>query len=93
MLWVWGGHCTLHAPGEGRSSCPSTCAKLDPPPDLVAANVVRAADQKKELKDYPISTQKMIFRVTYFLELRNATSTYFISHILPTSVKSVVWTL
>ena len=43
-----GGHYTPHAPG-GRSSCPSTCAKLDPPPDIVAANAVRATDQKKEI--------------------------------------------
>ena len=69
-----GGHCTPHAPGG--STCPSTCAKLDPPPpDLVAANAVRAADQKKEPEDYPlISAQNMVFSVNYFLELCNATS-------------------
>lgn len=68
-----GGHCTPHAPGG--STCPSTCAKLDPPPpDLVAANAVRAADQKKEPEDYPLSAQNMVFSVTYFLELCNATS-------------------
>ena len=39
------------------------------------------------------TTIYMIFSVIYYLELRNATYIYYISHILPTNVKLVVWTL
>ena len=39
------------------------------------------------------TTLNIIFSVTYYLELCNAISIYCISHILPTNVKLVVWTL
>ena len=39
------------------------------------------------------STVNMIFNVTYYLELCNVVSIYRISHILPKTVKLVVWTL
>jgi hypothetical protein len=39
------------------------------------------------------ATLNMIFCVTYYLKLHNAISIYFTSHILPTYVKLVVWTL
>ena len=39
------------------------------------------------------NTLNVIFRVTYYLESRNAISIYCRSHILPTNVKLVVWTL
>ena len=35
----------------------------------------------------------MVFSVTYYLELHNAISIYYTSHILPTNAKHVVWTL
>ena len=39
------------------------------------------------------TTLNIIFSVTYYLELHNAISIYCASHILPTDVKLVVWTL
>ena len=39
------------------------------------------------------ATLNMIFSVTYYLELRIVISIYYTSHILPTKVKLVVWTL
>ena len=41
----------------------------------------------------PPTTLNMIFSVTFYLELHNATSIYCISCILPTDVRLVVWTL
>ena len=35
----------------------------------------------------------MIFKVTYYLELRTAIIVYFASHFLPTMIELVVWTL
>ena len=35
----------------------------------------------------------MVFSVTHYLKLHNAISIYCTSHILPTNVKLVVWTL
>ena len=40
-----------------------------------------------------LTTLNMIFNVTYYLELHNAIFICCISHILPTNVKLVVWTL
>ena len=40
-----------------------------------------------------ISTLNMMFRVTYCLELRNAISIYYTSHVLSTNVELVSWTL
>ena len=40
-----------------------------------------------------VATLYMVFSVTYYLKLHNAISIYYISHILTTNVKSVVWTL
>jgi len=42
-----GGHCIPHANGGGEVHLSLHLCKTSPPPDLVAANVVRAADQKK----------------------------------------------
>ena len=44
----------------------------------------------KQIRD---TTLNMIFSVTYYLKLQNAISIYYISHILPTNVKLIVWTL
>ena len=38
-------------------------------------------------------TLNMIFSVTYYLELHNAISIYCSSHILPTNVELIIWTL
>jgi hypothetical protein len=41
----------------------------------------------------PITTQSMLYSVTYYLELSSAISIYRTSHVLPTNVQLVVWTL
>ena len=38
-------------------------------------------------------TLTMILSVTYYLDLPNATSISYVSHILPTNTKLIVWTL
>ena len=41
----------------------------------------------------PTTTLSMLFSVTHYLELSSAISIYYTSHILPTDVQLVVWTL
>ena len=43
--------------------------------------------------DSGVATPIMIFGVTYYLELHNPVSIYCISHILPTKMNLVVWTI
>ena len=40
-----------------------------------------------------VTTLNMIFSVTYYLEVYNVIYVYCISHILPTNVELVLWTL
>jgi hypothetical protein len=42
---------------------------------------------------FQIITLKLMFNVTYYLELRNAKTVYRASHFLPTMIELVVWIL
>ena len=57
------------------------------------AGACQAGNDDPQCRMQVITALGMIFSVTCDLELCNAISIYCISHILPTNVKSVVWTL